>query len=307
MSEEVWKDVVGYEDRYQVSNMGRVRSKDIVLHKLDGKTEFRKGRIVKFQLTKDGYHQYLFSNGTNKPRKLMRIHRVVAMAFIPNPLNKPCIYHINTIRNDNRVENLRWCTQSENNKNPITMTRYRKKGEYTHSKETRIKIGLAGLGRKASEKTIEKMRLKGHEVAMFDKTGKFIRFFRSPYFAELEIGCCKHHIIACCNQKRKATGGFMWRWREKWDGNPIEPFRISKPTNRKKPTFPKDWYDKMNNLGKKHSKKVYVYQSDGTFVCECCSTGDAAKKFGTNSGSVSRVCNGKIKLSKGYKFSYTKL
>ena len=123
MSEEVWKDVVGYEDRYQVSNMGRVRSKDIVLHKLDGKTEFRKGRIVKFQLTKDGYHQYLFSNGTNKPRKLMRIHRVVAMAFIPNPLNKPCIDHINTIRNDNRVENLRWCTQSENNKNPITMTK----------------------------------------------------------------------------------------------------------------------------------------------------------------------------------------
>ena len=65
MSEEVWKDVVGYEDRYQVSNMGRVRSKDIVLHKLDGKTEFRKGRIVKLQLTKAGYPQYLFSNGTD--------------------------------------------------------------------------------------------------------------------------------------------------------------------------------------------------------------------------------------------------
>ena len=307
MIEEVWKDVVGYEDRYQVSNIGRVRSKDIVLHKSDGKTEFRKGRIVKLELTKTGYTQYLFSNGTGNPRKLMLIHRVVAMAFIPNTENKPNIDHINTIRNDNRVENLRWCTQSENNRNPITMTRYRKKGEYKHSKETRIKIGLAGLGRKASEIAIEKMHLRGHEVAMFEKTGKFVRFFRSPYFAGLEIGCHREHIIGCCNLKRKSTGGFMWRWKERWDGKPIEPFRISKPINRKKPTFSKGWYDKMKNLGKKHSKKVCVYQSDGTFVCECCSTVDAAKKFETNSGSVSRVCNGKIKFSKGYKFSYTKL
>ena len=107
MKEEIWKDVVGYEDRYQVSNIGRVRSKDLLLHKSDGKTELRKGRIVKFELSKSGYWQYLFSNGTIEKRKLMRIHRVVAMAFIPNPENKPCIDHINTIRTDNRTENLR--------------------------------------------------------------------------------------------------------------------------------------------------------------------------------------------------------
>ena len=307
MIEEIWKDVVGYEDRYQVSNIGRVRSKDIILHKSDGKIEFRKGKIVKLQLSKTGYFKYLFSNGSDKPRKLMLIHRVVAMAFLPNPLNKPNIDHINTIRTDNRLENLRWCTQSENNRNPITMTKYRKKGEYSHSKETRVKIGLAGLGRKASKKTLEKLHLRGHEVAMFEKSGKFIRFFRSPYFAGREIGCCKTHIIACCNQKRKATGGYMWRWKEKWDGNSIEPFCISKPTNRKKPVYPKDWYEKVKKLGRAHSKKVYIYKSDGSFVCECCSTREAANKFGTDSGSVSRVCNGKTKLSKGYKFSYIKL
>ena len=128
MIEEVWKDVVGYEDRYQVSNIGRVRSKDVILHKSDGKIELRKGKIVKLQLNKTGYLQFLFSDGSDKPRKLMRIHRVVAMAFLPNPLNKPNIDHINTIRTDNRLENLRWCTQSENNRNSITMTKYRKKG-----------------------------------------------------------------------------------------------------------------------------------------------------------------------------------
>lgn len=187
------------------------------------------------------------------------------------------------------------------------MTKYRKKGEYSHSKETRIKIGLSGLGRKASKETLEKLHLKGREVVMFEKSGKFIRCFKSPYFAEQEIGCFKQHIIACCNQKRKATGGYMWRWKEKWNGNPIEPFCISKPANRKKHVFSKDWYDKIKSITKKRSKKVYVYQSDGTYVCECCSTGEAANKFGTDSGSVSRVCNGKTKLSKGYKFSYIKL
>lgn len=61
MIEEVWKDVVGYEDRYQVSNLGRVRSKDVILHKSDGKIEFREGKIVKLQLSKTGYLQYLLA------------------------------------------------------------------------------------------------------------------------------------------------------------------------------------------------------------------------------------------------------
>lgn len=71
MIEEIWKDVVGYEDRYQVSNIGRVRSKDVILHRSDGKIEFREGKIVKLQLSKTGYFKYLFSNGSDKPRKLM--------------------------------------------------------------------------------------------------------------------------------------------------------------------------------------------------------------------------------------------
>ncbi len=120
MSKEVWKDVVGYEDRYQVSNMGRLRSKDIVLHKSDGKTELRRGKVLSLNKNTNGYYTHLMSNGVNFVRKNIPIHRLVAMAFIPSPLNKPNIDHINTIRTDNRVENLRWCTQSENNRNPIT-------------------------------------------------------------------------------------------------------------------------------------------------------------------------------------------
>lgn len=53
---------------------------------------------------------------------MKKIHRLIAEAFIPNPENKPCIDHINTIRHDNRIENLRWATYKENGNNEITKT-----------------------------------------------------------------------------------------------------------------------------------------------------------------------------------------
>lgn len=305
--EEVWKDVVGYEDRYQVSNFGRIRSKDLTLHKSDNKVEFRKGRIVKLQLTKHGYLQYLFSNGTGNKRKLMSIHRVVAIAFIPNPLNKPNIDHINTIRTDNRVENLRWCTQSENNRNPITMTRYRKKGTYHHSEETKKKIGISGKGRKTSSKTITKLLLKGWPVVMFNKDGRFVAKYRTPSFAEKETKACKTHISACCNGKRKTAGGFQWRWEKEWDGKDIS---CTKPIKRgphimteKRIIASKRGLDSAHKI---LSKPVLVYGIDGSFVCECTSVSDAARKFLTTSASVCRVCNGKLKSSKGLVFKYKK-
>lgn len=217
--QEEWKDVIGYEGRYLVSNYGRIKSLDITLHKCNGRSELRKGRIVKLNLSIHGYPQYLFSNGTSK-RKLMRIHRVVAEAFIPNPDNKPCIDHINTIKTDNRVENLRWVTRSENNRNPITMTKYRKKGEYHHSEMTKIKIGKAFKGRKASLSTRLKMRGKGFPVLQFTKSGHLINEYRSSYYAQEATGIARQHIIACCGYKRKSAGGFNWRYKKEIYINP---------------------------------------------------------------------------------------
>ena len=112
---EVWKDIPGYEGWYQVSNMGRVKriKKPLVTH---GKRVAVEGeRILKPSKAGRGYVKVKISNGIES--KYFNVHRLVAKTFIPNPENKPQVDHINRDKTDNRVENLRWATNSENHFN----------------------------------------------------------------------------------------------------------------------------------------------------------------------------------------------
>lgn len=119
---EEWRTIVDYPN-YEVSNLGRVRKKAYVHYHKDGRIFHNKSRIKK-QVVKDGYLEVnLFNENTlgSSKGRLEKTHRLIAIAFIPNPENKPFIDHINTVRHDNRIENLRWCTASENQNNPLTV------------------------------------------------------------------------------------------------------------------------------------------------------------------------------------------
>ena len=112
MTEEKWVPVVGYESFYEVSNLGRVRSKDrTIVNNIATFTQ--QGRILKTSTTRNGYHKYVLTC-ENKKQKTLLAHRVVAQAWISNPLNKKNVNHINGIKTDNRVSNLEWSTDSEN-------------------------------------------------------------------------------------------------------------------------------------------------------------------------------------------------
>lgn len=111
---EVWKDVMGYDSLYQVSNFGRIKS--LFKKWVRG---YRKESFMSPRINKYGYSQVTLQHKKNK--KTILVHRIEAFAFIPNIQNKPIINHINAIRTDNRIENLEWCTSSENIKHCFNM------------------------------------------------------------------------------------------------------------------------------------------------------------------------------------------
>ena len=109
---EEWRAIPNWES-YEVSNMGRIRSVDRVIYeKPTNKVRHLKGKMLKLRYDQHGYIQAQLKH--NGKHKLLKVHRAVAMAFIPNPLNKPCVNHLDNNPANNTVDNLEWCTLKEN-------------------------------------------------------------------------------------------------------------------------------------------------------------------------------------------------
>lgn len=115
---EEWRTIKDYPN-YMVSNHARVKSIATVVEYKDGRRRQRREKI-KTQTHSHGYVVVRLFNQDNERGVLIKVHRLIAEAFIPNPENKPYIDHINTIRDDNRIENLKWVTHKENMNNPIS-------------------------------------------------------------------------------------------------------------------------------------------------------------------------------------------
>jgi hypothetical protein len=178
---EVWKDIKGFEGMYKISNFGNVKST---------KRRGSKGGIVKPCIMTCGYLRLYLHKGNIRKHKLL--HRLIADAFIPNPQNKPFVDHINTIRTDNRIENLRWSTCDENNNNPLS------------------KIKASAHNAKTLKGMLGVLHPKSKSVYQFDLNGNLIRKYGSGLEAER---CCQifaSNISAVCRGKQKTAGGYKW-------------------------------------------------------------------------------------------------
>ena len=112
--EEIWKDILELNSLYQVSNKGNIRVKKRIVNSPMIKCGYRilTAKLIKTQDNHKGYKKVTIS--LNGKKNTFMAHRLVAKCFIENPLNKEQVNHKNGIKDDNRVENLEWCTGSEN-------------------------------------------------------------------------------------------------------------------------------------------------------------------------------------------------
>lgn len=163
---EIWRWISEYEGRYQISSYGNVRSL----------CNPQKVIIRKLKINHDGYYAVTLFDGLS--RQTFLVHRLVAQHFIPNPLNKSEVNHLDFNKTNNRLENLEWCTGEENLVHA-----------YQH--------GRSNIGK---------------PVEQLSKSGIPVREYKSISDARKKSGIGSKEIRNCALGISRSAGGYLWRF-----------------------------------------------------------------------------------------------
>lgn len=246
MENEIWKDIQGYEGRYQVSNMGRVRRLALPMQTPTGYSYHLNVRIRKPSLdSTTGYLRLVLTDGHN--HKTFNVHKLVALHFVPGYKPGLIVNHKNEIRQDNRADNLEWCTYRYNldysnvaNRHKKAVYQYDLEGNYIKTFKGRIDItkefgvkdsslnhalnkSKNGLwngyrwsytkrSKEEWQKVIYKNRTSTVPVSQYTINGIFLKRFDSIKEAALSVGNSSSSILNCCKRKTKSSAGYLWRY-----------------------------------------------------------------------------------------------
>lgn len=182
MSTEIWKDIEDYEGLYQVSNLGRVKSLYRIVKGGRSKNQVVPERILSTPTNSRGYPIVTLREKGKK--KSINVHRLVSIAFIPNPNCLPQVNHIDEDKCNNHVSNLEWCDAQYNN--------------------------TYGTAQSRSSRT------KKIPVLKCDDNDNVLAEYESALDAERVTGISRAHICQSCRKIKYRTraGGFAWKYKE---------------------------------------------------------------------------------------------
>lgn len=215
---EEWKKVKGYEGYYEISNLGHLRSVDRYVIRKDGVRHFCKGKLISQNLNTDGYPQAKLC--MNAQNTAVRIHRLVAEHFVPNPFNYQEVNHIDCDRSNNVYTNLQWCTHIENVQHSAKKGHYKRYGSknsnyrnvtlkeyYKNNPEEKKK--LARPGRTNGRATPIRMIVPDKNISFdFSYIGQCAKFLKSNGYVSqnVSINSIRNNITLSIKNHKKYHG-----------------------------------------------------------------------------------------------------
>lgn len=205
---EIWKDIKDFEGFYQVSNYGNVKSLERIVECSNGRQRLCKEKVLKLRKNNNGYLDvHLYKEGKGKT---MKVHRLVAQAFIDNPSNHPIISHKDENPLNNCVSNLEWCTQEYNinygTRNERMAATKKENGQYERIAATNKVNGhyehLAELSKLRCSKP----------VFQYSISGDFIAKYESTIEAARQLHYSQGNISSCCRGERKTHKDYLWSY-----------------------------------------------------------------------------------------------
>ena len=193
---EIWKDVIGYDNVYQISNLGRVRSLNRTDVDCHGRMQKRKGKLIKPTENSNGYLRVYLAYRGKKEKRF--IHRMVAEAFVPNsdPDINDIVNHMDCNPKNNKYDNLEWTTRKGNIQYAVLKGRMKRNKKWIE----RLYISLDSVAK---------------PIEMIDiVSGNVIKRYRHLNDCSKD-GFCPSSVCKCCKNQQKQHKGYAWRYAKK--------------------------------------------------------------------------------------------